>query len=243
MIQTISTPLCEPMPINNPILKIVLNVTISKSGFYAFSKYSNDYGDYIGVNPNPRILIQYAGKDIAWDKHHQIIITPRNIFQLRMGLRTFYRNFQREDLYEYKDGIVDTIHLEPGDVVILDFGSTQLLRIVPDIVTDRTNIRYPGVRLTINREENQVPLSIEEFECLYDILTTVNIQQLGLTLLQTYAIMRKVPVEQSIDHMNAKNKPVKTNNIGRSGSIYEKRDMESCTGPPKMNQPKTLEDL
>lgn len=240
MIQTISTPLCDPMPANNPILKVVFNVTISKSGFYAFSRYSNEHGDYIGVNPNPRILIQYAGKDIAWDKHHQIVVTQRNIFQLRMGLRKFYRNFQREDLYEYKDGLVDTIHLERSDVVIIDFGYTQLLRIMPDIVTDRTNIKYPGVRLTINREENQVPLSIEEFECLYDVLTTINIQQLGLTVLQTYAIMKKVPVEQTINEMAAK----ATKPTTATGSIYEKkRGTESCTGPPKISRPKTLDDL
>lgn len=243
MIQTISGNLCDPMPQNGDrTIKVVINATISKGGNYAFSRYSKATGDFLTINANPRVLIQYQEKDRAWDKHNQIVITQKNIFQVRVGFKRFYKAFQREDLYTYDEsGCIDTIHCVRENLVVirLDFG--QLIRLLPDIIVDRTNIRYPGVQITLNHEENKVLLSIEEFECLLDIFHHINIFEAGLTLLQTYAIMQKHPVMEVVNQKEAeRSKPIVTGN----GSIFEKKHgAEQCNGPPLVNKPKTLDDL
>lgn len=243
MIQSISSLLCDPMPSIEPQLKILLSVTISKDGKFAFSKLPTERGTYFTVNPKTHITIRYTPKDTPWDKHHQIIVNQRNIFQLRSGLRSFYRNFQRDGLYRYDDkGMVSELLTEDEDIVIIPMTMGQLLRLSPSVVTDRKGTVYPGVQLTINREENQVDLSIDEFEGFYDLFLTINMYQSGLTLLQTYIGMRKISIEDTIDSLEKQKQP-KTNPYTGSGSIFGKKQEEYVKAPPTRTQPKTLDDL
>ena len=222
MIQTISSLLCEPIPFNDPILKITLNVTVSKDGNYAFSKFSNEKGDFITVNVHPRIVFRYIVKDAQWDTHHQIVITQRNIFSLRLAFRKFYKTFQREDLYRYDDyGRVTEIVSDNNDILIIPLTMGQLMRLEPTVITDTKNRIYPGVLMTINKEENQVPLTIDEFESIYELIQSINIYQAGMTLLQTYIGMRKTPVEETMKSYEEREVP-KTNKYRSNKSLFDK---------------------
>jgi hypothetical protein len=245
MNQSISSQLYEPVPTNDPVLKILLTVNISSNGNYAFSKYSNEKGDFFGVNPKSHITIRYTPKDIPWDKHHQIIITQRNIFQLRLGLKKFYRIFQRDDLYRYDNlGKITEVVTDNSDRVIISFGLGQMLRLAPTIIRDRQNMIYPGVNLTINREENQVDLTIEEFEGIYDLFEHIDLYQAGLTLLQSYIGMRKTPVEQTMQDLEERKPPkTNTNYIAKGKSLFDGDRKEYVKTPPKWEQPTSLDDL
>lgn len=245
MNQTISSQLYDPVPTSDPLLKILLTVTInSTGGNYAFSKYSNERGDFFTVNPRSHVSVRYTPKDTPWDKHHQVVITQRNIYQLRLGLKKFYRIFQRDNLYQYDHlgRLVGISVDEDRDVVVIPLGMGQLIRFTPTVVTDRKNILYPGVNITINLEENQADLSIEEFEGIYDLFQTLDIYQAGLILLQTYIGMRKTPVEQTMNDME-KNKPPRTRRPegGTGGSLFENK--EYMKAPPTVEIPKTLDEL
>lgn len=243
MLQTISSPLCDPLPYNGETtIKLSINVTIARNGNYAFSRYTNHTGDYITVNPKARLVIQYSEKGMEWDKHNQIVLTQRNIFQMKVGIERFYKLFQREDLYTYDNsGCVATMHCKRENLVVISLGFNQFIRFLPDIVTDRTNIRYPGVQVTMNHEENKVLLSIEEFECMYHILRTTDISAMGLSLIQTYATMQKHSVMDNVNEIERrKSTPVDTG----AKSIYEsKKGVEQCSGPPLIRHPKTLDDV
>lgn len=248
MVQTISSLMCEPLPPQNPKMKILLNVTISRDGNYAFNKYSNERGDYFSVNPKVHATIRYITEE-PWRKDHQILITQRNIFQLRIGFKRFYRNFQNSDIYTYDDkGKITELLSDDGDIVIIPLTMGQLLRLKPTVVSDKSGKIYPGINLTINRESNQVDLSIDEFEEVYDLFTTINLYQSGLTLLQTYIGMRKTSVEETIDNINKQqntNNPDKEQKPRFRGSMFENvynKEMVKSP-PPKAELPKTLDDL
>ena len=224
MDQTMSGLLYDPVPVSDPLLKILIAVTISSNGNYAFSKYSNERGDFYTINPRPHITIRYTPKDAPWEKQHQVVITQRNIFQLRFGFRKFYKLFQRADLYTYDSlGRISEVVTDEHDTVLIPLGMSQVIRLTPPIVTDKKNVLYPGVNLTVNREENQVDLSIDEFEGIYDLFDHVDIYQAGLTLLQTYIGMRKMPVEQTMQELENRSPPKTKQYTGR-GSLYEQKD-------------------
>ena len=249
MIQTISSLLCEPIPFHDPILKVTLNVTVSKDGNYAFSKFSNEKGDFITVNVHPRIVFRYIVKDAPWDNHHQIVITQRNIFSLRLAFKKFYQNFQRDDLYRYDDnGRVTELVSDDRDVLVIPLTMGQLMRLEPTVITDTKNKIYPGVMMTLNKEENQVPLTIDEFESIYELISSINIYQAGMTLLQTYIGMRKTPVETTMESMQEREVP-KTNKYRSTKSMFDKpnntNDLEagSVSGVIMPRKPTSLDDL
>ena len=243
MDQTMSGLLYDPVPANDPLLKILIAVTISRDGNYAFTKYSNERGDFFTVNPRPHITIRYTPKDRPWDKHHQVVITQRNIFQLRLGFKRFYKLFQRDDLYIYdRFGKISEMVTDDNDIVMIPLGASQILRLAPTIVTDRQNVLYPGVTLTVNKEENQADLTIDEFEGIYDLFDHVDIMQAGLTLLQTYIGMRKMSVEQTMDNLEKRSPPKTKKCTGQSGSLFEQKDGNVKT-PPRWDIPQSLDDL
>lgn len=243
--QTISSQLYGPIPYRDPLLSVLLTVTIVDSnGNYAFSKFSNERGDFFKVNPHAHVVIRYTPKDAPWDKHNQVIITQKNIYQLRLGFRKFYRIFQREDLYRYDNqGKIQEIVTDNRDIVVISLGMGQLLRFRPTITTDRHNISYPGVNVTIHREENQVDLSIDEFEGMMDLFEHIDIFQLGLSVVQCYIGMKKIPVEETIKDFERQKPPETKFGNGRSlfGNAEEREYVK--TPPPETKKPETLDDL
>lgn len=244
MVQTISSQLYDPVPSDDPLLKIQLTVTISSNDNYAFGRYSNEKGDFFSVNPKSHVTIRYLPKDKPWDKHQQITINQKNIYQLRLGLRKFYTKFQRENLYTYDEtGRIESLIPYEDDVVRIPLGMMQILRLSPTIIRDRKNVLYAGVTLTVNREENQVDLTVDEFEGIYDLFANINIYQSGLTLLQTYIGMRKNSVEDTMDNMKARKAPV-TKEYKGSGSLFDQSvSKEVMKSPVKWDVPQSLDGL
>lgn len=245
MNQSISSLLYDPVPTNDPLLKILLTVTISNNGFYAFSKYSNERGDFVSVNPKSHITLRYTPKETPWDKYQQIVITQRNIYQLRLGLKKFYRIFQRDDLYRYDHiGRITEVVTDDRDKVMIHLGMGQVLRFFPTIVEDRQHNIYPGVNVTINKEDNQLDITIDEFEGIYDLFEHIDLYQAGVTLLQTYIGMRKVPVEQTMNEMDKRRPPRRNHNPNTKNPFdTDNSSKEYVKAPPKWDKPTTLDDL
>lgn len=247
MVQTISSPLCDPIPFYKPILKVNLTITINKDGNYAFSKYSNEKGDFITVNINPRVIFRYISEDGQWESNHQIIVNQRNIFNLRLGFKKFYQNFQKDDIFKYDEfGRLTELLATATDALVIPLNTGQLMRLEPTVITDEKNKIYPGVLMVINKESNRVPLTVDEFEMIYDTIININIHQSGLTLLQTYIGMTKVSVETTMDTLQGRNAP-KTNKPQSSKSLYDLEDNDNnegiVSGTILPKKPTTLDDL
>lgn len=244
MLQTITSPLCDPIMTGDKSLKINLNITINRDGKYAFSKLSNESGDFITVDVSPRIIMRYYETKQTWSGTQQIVINQRNIFGLQLGLKRFYNNFQRDNLYKYdNDGRITELLSTNRDTIVIQLIKDQVLRLSPSIVEDNRGRIYPGVNLTLNREENNIDITVDEFEMVMSALVNANVYQLGMLLLQTYIGMTKRSIEDDMNS-NDKRKVPKTNTIkySTSGSMFENR--ESVSGAPiKSTTPLTLEDL
>jgi len=246
----ISSQLYGPIPANEKTLLVLLSITIvDANGNYAFSKFSNERGDFYRINPKSHIVIRYTPKETPWEKHHQVVITQQNIYQLRIGLRSFYKNFQRDDLYRYDErGKIVEVVYDSRDEVLISLGMSQFIRFTPSTTMDRHNVVYPSVIITINREENQSNLSVEEFEGFYDLFEHIDIYQSGVTLLQTFIGLSKASVDNKIAEEERKKAPTTTNKIyGRSifGDAEEKDidKNEFVKAPLPQKTIDTLDDL
>lgn len=246
MYRSISGNLYGPIPINNPAITITLCVVITDNNDnYAFSRYIIQGKDYITFNPKGYIRIKYTCKDTPWERHHQVIITQRNIYQMRLGLKAFYQQvFGQTNLFEYDErNKLVRCNADERDDRIIELGMAQVIRLRPTIVDDRQGTLYPGVNITINREENQSNLSIEEFEGLVDLFSHIDLFQASLSLLQTYIVLHKNPSQN-----------IKTEEVSkpeRKGSRFSsttqpKGDIDdeyTVIPPTKVEQPKTLDEL
>lgn len=246
MIQTISIPLCDPMPYDNPSLKVQLNATISKDGIQCISRYRNEKGDFISVNINPRIVFRYIDKNIPWSPTQQIVVNQRSLFHLKLGFKEFYNNFQRDGLFKYnQDGNISELLADKSDVARIPI-SGQMMILEPGVVSDRHGKIFPGVYMTLNSSNNLIELSIVEFESLYEVILGINLVDTGLTLLQTYIGLSKIPVQDKIEEDERKREEKPKSNI--QGSIFGNRpenilpEKEIVSGGI-IKQPTSLDEL
>ena len=115
---------------------------------------------------------------------------------------------------------------------------SQSIRLEPYVLGDRNGRTYPGVLMSLNRKENSVEITIDEFETLYDIIMNINLLQSGLTLLQTYIGLSKVPMETKIAEDEKKREGSKEKPI-RYGSIFGNK-IESTTIPSTTDDKETV---
>jgi hypothetical protein len=242
LIQTVSSQLIEPIPYINPKLKILLTVLIRKDNEYSFSRYATEKGDFIKVEPHAHISMRYITKDTEWSRDKQVSINQRNIYSLRLGLRKFYKNFQRENIYRYDHGKITELLVEERDTVFIPLGKDQCIRLRPTIVRDRLNTIYPGVELTINRDDNIVELTVDEFESVMDLFQTINIYQSGLTLMNTALLTMRFKIPDKNPDKTSKKETEKPK---YQKSMFQDRigTNEKVSGPPVVQQPKTLDEL
>lgn len=236
MIKTISSVLYNPVP----SLKIVLVVTLERDGTGYMSMYQSNKGDFITVSTMSHISIRYQQPNTEWSSLNQVQITQRNIFQLRIGLSKFYKQFQREDLFQYdtNDKIIG-VYPTKYDIVVVNMGAGRFIQIMPAVIMDNKGVLLPGVRMNVNIEKNEILLAIEEFEGMLDLFNHIDIYQASITLLQLYAAT--YPAKQ--DKLKPVNQtPVKI----QKRSIFDKshdEPTEYVQAPPKVSPPLKLEDL
>ena len=236
--KTISTILYGPIPFNNPSIVVKMNVILADSySNYALSKFTRNGDEYTSINAQGRAVIRYIDKGLEWHPQQQIVITQQNIFQLRYSFKIFYKRFQRDDLYEYdSQGRVVRLSATENDEIGIELAMKGVMRLRPSTTTDRHGTIYPGVNITINREDYQVDLSIEEFEGLYDLILHMNIPSLTLSLIQiaTSAPNEVVSVPTKVTKGESKEKVDWT----------KKQNQEIAKAPPKVpEEPKTLNDV
>ena len=85
---------------------------------------------------------------------------------------------------------------KPSDIVTLDLGYGQVLRLSPSIYypperrPGESQESYPGVAININLESQEVNLNLEQFTNFMETLAKFDFNQMGLLLLQNYLLLR-----------------------------------------------------
>lgn len=254
MIRQISSQLLSP----TEKLKVQLSVgLIDSSNRPSYcSMYNMGNASYLNITPFTQIVIKYVEKGRPWSKSDNIYINQRNIYGFKVELKMFYDEMMNhaDEIYKYGNTgyIVSMGNIEKFKKSI-PLGLGQLMSLEPATIYNQQGKPIPGIYMEINQRLNMVELSMEEFESFYDLFSTINIYQSGMTLLQTYMMMGlksgglKVPFagNNSGSGQTVSQKDVQMNIFEKAATRHEgvPESQEMVEGPPITKQPTTLDEL
>lgn len=164
-----------------------------------YNMFRGNSGNYLTLSTNASLKIRYLKDKILegtgiddWSRQEQIYITSRSLGGFKQDVASFYRRFQRPDLFRYDDNNIPiSVNAGNRDVVPCKFDSGQICTFEPAIVINQSDVICPGVLMRINVMAQEVHMTVEEFESFYDILQNVKLYEIGTQLLQTYLIMSR----------------------------------------------------
>lgn len=250
MYRIINVPLCRSIDTNEGSLKLSVSISVrtDKYGNATITKSSNEKGDYITIDPNPKLILKLYRKNVPWSLSQQLNITPRELFEFYYTLSSFYKKIQQGKNYVYDEtGSLTDVLKDRSDIGIFHCNEQRLF-IEPAMLEIRDKNRYggvatqcnlPGIQLTINTPENITIISMNEFELILKIVKELNLPQMGLQLLQIYINMTR----NTTSITSVKEGEPKEKQKHDSVSMFAGSQSESVKGPVIKPKPTSLFDL
>ena len=159
-----------------------------------YNLYETDRYDYLSVNVNSYITIQYKAESLAYDRNQTVRITDNDLYQFNKKLMDFYKKLTRSDMFTYYKSGTITCNSRRDDVITISLKSGGFLELEPGVIVDKnTNSALPGVYLYINMKDQKAEISIDEFEYLLYKFSRIDINSEGLKL-----IMMKLLLEDKL---------------------------------------------
>ena len=218
------------------VLRVTVSVAITdSSNKFVISRFDNNLGQFYNITPNPKLGIKIRFNDIPWDPSHQITINQNNFEEFRSSLVYFYKSLMASDnIYIYNDeGRLVSVAIDTIDIFHFITLSSSI-KIQPDVVTDR-GVDIPGIRLTLNRPDVTILMSITEFESVYKEIENMSLFDRGMMVLNAFLAFSKINPEMMMDAIHG-NVPPKTFDSTKT----KKKVVKS---PPVRVKPKSLFDL
>lgn len=230
-----------------------------------FSVYQGSTGKYVTINPKASLRIRYYPqigsveyvvnhKEGGFNRQSQIYVAPNYLYGLNRAIKVFWERFNREGLYLYnEEGYPISMDAKPSDIVTLDLGYGQVLRLSPSIYypperrPGESQESYPGVAININLESQEVNLNLEQFTNFMETLAKFDFNQMGLLLLQNYLLLKDEPQLQTANYTadgQRIRKPVAREVSNHALQQFaQPEQVEYVDRKPFINPPLTLDDL
>lgn len=250
----------------NPTEKLKVQICIGLMDGNGQPSYCNIFqgegASYLHLSPKPYVAIRYVDKGRPWSHRDNITITQRNIHAMKTQLPHFYQNLlqHEEAIYQYDgNGYIIAMHDTTPYEETIYLGMGQVLRLSPTTLYDEKNKPFPGIFLYINQLENEVELSMEEYESFQELFVSLQIHQEGMLLLNTYLTLCdrggnfQIPIGNSFEngkkamYQMPEKKETRVNVFASFGTSKRtstsSEEKELVQGPNKTKQPTTLEEL
>lgn len=250
----------------NPTEKLKVQICIGLMDGNGQPSYCNIFqgeeASYLHISPKPYVAIRYVDKGRPWSHRDNITITQRNIHAMKTQLPHFYQNLlqHEEAIYQYDgNGYIIAMHDATPYEETIYLGMGQVLRLSPTTLYDEKNKPFPGIFLYINQLENEVELSMEEYESFQELFVSLQIHQEGMLLLNTYLTLCErggnfqIPIGNSFEngkkamYQMPEKKETRVNVFASFGTSKRtstsSEEKELVQGPNKTKQPTTLEEL
>ena len=168
---------------------------------YFHSEFSFNEKEYLKFDLQSFVTLEYTGGE--WSKDKSIMITEKNLFILRKGLKQMVRNCYADDIFVIRNNetVLPSDMEEKYTVKLYDLGMNQRLLLKPTIVSDMDGITYEGVAIYFNNSGNCAAMSITEFEALVDAVDKINLFVYSQQVLSIYLMyidkLEKVPSQKT----------------------------------------------
>lgn len=176
------------------LIKLTSTVLDGADDINYYNLYETDRYDYLSININAYITVQYKVESMAYDRNQTVRIIDSDLYQLNKKLLDFYKRLTRSDMFTYyKSGII-TCNNRRDDTITISLKSGGFLELEPGVIIDKnTNSALPGVYLYVNMKDQKAEISIDEFEFLMYKFSRLDINAEGMKL-----IMMKLLLEDKI---------------------------------------------
>lgn len=170
-------------------LLILLNLADSKYASFKKDLAMNGNIEEYGLSTSmlPLLIFDIYEKDTIYDRSKQLVIQPRYLPQLLIGLHKVIDQFDRDDIF-YIKGRSTSMYAFKEDmaVTINNIGENHLLA-TPAIIEDNLNdgAMYEGYQFYFNKTTHHTALTYDEIVSLYHLLNRMDIYSLSQSLLVT----------------------------------------------------------
>lgn len=158
---------------------------------YNFQNVFN-FGDktYMKLEPMVYLTLELTRGEEGFIPNRSLWITQANINSLINSMKKVLKNIYKEKIFALRGNeiiIYEELAKKFSEKIILP-NTDQAVMIKPSVVYDENEVSYEGVTLYINKLENVVNLSIEEFESLVYTLNQIDLFQYSQLILNYVAI-------------------------------------------------------
>ena len=184
------------------------------------------------IEPNYYIALQYKSPNPKepWNSSMTCHVNQLNIVALRRELKAFLEEYSkpntfiyytsgRMELSEYGRSLSRSFMLKGSDTIMLE----------PKVIVDqKSGDLIPGVELCVNFKDYAVELSVDEFEALVDILTTINMRQEAMQIINTTLLASLTDGKKYIREPESKDdKPTASVKVPAGKSIFDRQPKET----------------
>lgn len=240
--KTISTVISQ-MTIPEGLIKISVSVTIENAkGKYFISKFRNETGDFITIDPDPRLIIRLRLNNTPWSPSQQIVIHQKQFEDFRIRVSAFYRKMLKSTknyIYDESGRLVEVVK-GPPDILVFQVYN-QTIRMEPDLIEEKGGLKIPGIRMTFNEPNITAVLSFDEFESFYKEIERMSLHDKGMMLANSYMAFTKYRPEEILETYDKRY--VESTNANGAKDIFKQDQSGEKVSGPIFKQPKSLFDL
>lgn len=179
--------------------------------FKTINKFTYYGNEYLNLNPRAFVTIDISSAVDRGEKYSQnryVNLNRVDLIRFCHSLNRLLVNFKREEeLFYTNDGKLEvTIEISKKTSETIRTQSHKMIRMVPCVVHDEDNdeITYEGIVFCINSFDNFAYITYEEMIYMFDILSKLDLTQVGMQLLNTYLLTENMKPEE----LNLKKKPI-----------------------------------
>jgi hypothetical protein len=144
---------------------------------------------------------------VEWDRSQSVMITPYNIHSVIRGFKKIIDNVYNGNIFVVTKNNKIISYKEEVDknIVLINLigGTGGYIQLVPGVVLDEDGLEYEGVIVYLNKSDNFTTLPIDYIESLYYILSKVDIELYGQTLMN-YVISYYGEIPKKINKIEKK---------------------------------------
>lgn len=160
-----------------------------KTAIRLVNKFSMKGNTYLTINPHPWISIDINSRrkrsDDAYDPNNNVSLTRPYVINVCRMIKRAIESMSTEDLFFYRDGIL-YINKDIARNCLFKtcVRNNKYLAMCPMVIEDGRD-QYEGLGFLINSTSNYASMTLDEAEYLLDLLRSVDMNALSMSLLNT----------------------------------------------------------
>lgn len=176
----------------NMILKISININNENYKAYRETEYMGNL--YVTMNLNPMLsleMVKGKNEDTVFDRSNFFPIGQGNIGSIIKTMKKMLKSIYTQDIFAIQNNAVimyeDMSRKFMERISIPRSGYQMILK--PTVVYDDNDTSYEGVNIYLNKTDNVISLSIEEFENLVYTLEKIDLFTYSQMMFNSYLLV------------------------------------------------------